>query len=228
MKLLLLVSFASLFSFFFHTNEENALKKTAKQLYAEKKYLEVIKIYTILETKYRVNEPRLLYNHANACYRSLQLRQAFKYYQVIADGKDSLLASEALNQMGIICCKTNKLKEGKELFIQSIRKHAANQHAVLNLEWAMTLKDDPKKNAAEQEKIRQQKKESAHRNSTDDKTDPDSNGNESESLRSDHHKNKYMDINKARLLLESMKNSEKQYIQQLPVNTTPNPNEPNW
>jgi len=195
----------------------------------EKKYLEAIKLYTLLETKYQIKEPRLLYDHANACYRSLQLRQAYKYYQVIADGKDSVLASQALNQMGIICCRTNKLKDGKELFIQSLRKNASNTRAVLNLEWALTLKEDPK-NPSEREKQQQekQKKKSGSSDTQEYKADPSGSEEDKEALRSSTHANKYMDINKARLLLESMKNSEKQYIQQLPVNTTLKPNEPAW
>ncbi|MDB5273711.1 MAG: hypothetical protein JWO58_2078 [Chitinophagaceae bacterium] len=231
MKLFFLVSFSSFFSFLFHIHEVNEFKKTAKQYYAEKKYLEAIKLYTLLETKYQVKEANLLYDHANACYRSIQFRQAFKYYQLIADGTDSTLASEALNQMGIICCKTNKLKEGKELFIQSLRKHSSNTHAVLNLEWAMTLKDVPEereRNKQQQQQREQQKKKSGESHTPDPKTDPEGNDEEADALRSSTHKNKYMDINKARLLLESMKNSEKQYIQQLPVNTTSNPKEPAW
>lgn len=229
MKLVFLLSFSTFFSFLFHTREVNQLKITAKHYYEEKKYLEAIKIYTLLETKYQVKEPPLIYDHANACYRSLQLRQAYKYYQVIADGSDSILASRALNQMGIISCRTNKLKDGKELFIQSLRKNSSNVHAVLNLEWSMTLKEDPtaqqERNKREQEK---QKKKSGDSNNPDYKADPSGDENDKEALRSSTHVNKYMDMNKARLLLESMKNSEKQYIQQLPVNTTTKPNEPAW
>jgi hypothetical protein len=230
MKLFFLLSSFSFFSFLFHTHEVNELKKTAKHYYAEKKYLEAIKLYTLLETKYQVKEANLLYDHANACYRSVQFRQAFKYYQLIADGTDSTLASHALNQMGIICCKTNKLKEGKELFIQSLRKKSTNTHAVLNLEWAMTLKDEPEQKESNQHQHTQPQKQKkpGRNNDTDFKTDPEGNDEEAEALRSSTHKNKYMDINKARLLLESMKNSEKQYIQQLPVNTTYNPKEPAW
>ena len=74
----------------------------------------------------------------------------------------------------------------------------------------------------------QQKKKTGQSNSPDYKADPSGSEEEKEGLRSSTHANKYMDINKARLLLESMKNSEKQYIQQLPVNTTSKPNEPAW
>jgi hypothetical protein len=229
MKLLFLLSFTSLFSFLFHTREVNDLKKTAKHYYAEKQYLDAIKIYTLLETKYQVKEAPLLYDHANACYRSLQLRQAYKYYQVIADDNDSVLASQALNQMGIICCRTNKLKEGRELFIQSLRKNASNTHAILNLQWALTLEDAPQ-NQQEQQKTQQeqQQKKTGKSDIPDYKADPSGSEEEKEALHSSTHSNKYMDINKARLLLESMKNSEKQYIQQLPVNTTSKPNEPAW
>jgi hypothetical protein len=227
MKLILLLSITGLFSFFFRTHEVNDMKRNAEQYYADKQYLEAIKTYTLLETKYQVKEARLLYDHANACYRSLQLQQAFKYYQVIADDNDSVLASQALNQMGIICCRTNKLKEGKELFIQSLRKNSSNTHAILNLEWALTLKEAPK---AQQGKTKQQdqKKKNGDKNNPDYKADPSGSEDQKEALQSSSHPHKYMDINKARLLLESMKNSEKQYIQQLPVNTTSKPNEPAW
>jgi hypothetical protein len=229
MKLILLLSFASFFSFLFRTNEVNEWKNIAKQRYAEKKYLEAIKIYTLLETQYKVKESPLRYDHANACYRSLQLGQAYKHYQVIADEKDSILASQALNQMGIICCRTNKIKAGKELFIQSLRKNAYNNHAVCNLEWALTLKDAPEnQQRQQQEKKEQQNKRTNDTNKTDLKTDPSGNEKEKEALRSSTRTIHYMDINKARLLLESMKNAEKQYIQQLPVNNTSKPNEPAW
>ncbi len=223
------LSFGSLFSFLFHTNEVNELKVTAKKRYQEKQYLEAIKLYTLLETKYQIKEPHLIYDHANACYRSLQLQQAYKYYQVIAEGTDSILASQALNQMGIICCRTSKLKDGKELFIQSLRKNASNTHAVLNLEWALTLKEEPKA-PSDREKTQQerQKKKTGKSDTPDYKADPSGSEEQKEALRSSSHNNKYMDMNKARLLLESMKNSEKQYIQQLPVNTTLKPNEPAW
>jgi hypothetical protein len=228
MKFLLAISFTSLFSFLFYTNEVNALKTSAKKRYMEKEYLEAIKIYTLLETKYQIKEPYLIYDHANACYRSLQLKQAYKYYQIIADGNDSILSSQALNQMGIICCRTQKLKEGKELFIQSLRKNASNKHAVLNLEWALTLKDVPNQQEKQNKQQAQQKKKTGESDTPDYKADPSGSEEEKEALRSSSHANKYMDINKARLLLESMKNSEKQYIQQLPVNTTTKPNEPAW
>lgn len=229
MKLFFLISFSTFFSFLFHTREVNQLKVTAKHYYAEKKYLEAIKIYALLETKYRIKEPSLIYDHANACYRSLQLTQAYKYYQVIADGSDSVLASCALNQMGIISCRANKLKEGKELFIQSLRKNSSNIHAVLNLEWALTLKEAPKEQQQRNKTQQQQeKKKAGEENNPDYKVDPSGDENDKEALRSSTHHAKYMDMNKARLLLESMKNSEKQYIQQLPVNTTTKPNEPAW
>ena len=228
MKFFLVLSFTSLFSFLFYTNEVNELKTAVKQRYAEKKYLDAIKIYTLLETKYQIKEPSLIYDHANACYRSLQLKQAYKYYQIIADGNDSVLSSQALNQMGIICCRTKKLKEGKELFIQSLRKNAANKHAVLNLEWALTLKEEITQQEKQKRQQEQQKKKTGDSNTSDYKADPSGSEEEKEALLSSSRANKYMDINKARLLLESMKNSEKQYIQQLPVNTTTKPNEPAW
>ncbi|MBC7487012.1 MAG: hypothetical protein H7282_09705 [Cytophagaceae bacterium] len=228
MKFILAISITSLFSFLFYTNEVNELKTAVKDRYAEKKYLEAIKIYTLLETKYQIKEPFLIYDHANACYRSLQLKQAYKYYQIIADGDDSILSSQALNQMGIICCRTQKLKEGKELFIQSLRKNSSNRHAVLNLEWALTLKDVPSQQERQNKQQAQQNKKAGDSDTQDYKADPSGSEEDKEALRSSSHANKYMDINKARLLLESMKNSEKQYIQQLPVNTTTKPNEPAW
>lgn len=227
MKFFLLISFTTLFSFLFHTDEVNKLKENAKQLYEEKQYLDAIKIYSLLQTKYKIKEPHLIYNHANACYRSLQLHQAYKYYQLIADGDDSILASLALNQMGIISCRTNKLKEGKVLFIQSLRKNPNNTHAILNLEWALTLKDFPKEQQQKKQQD-QRKKKVGNSDSPDHKADPSGTEDDKDALRSSSHSNKYMDMNKARLLLESMRNSEKQYIQQLPVNTTIKPNEPAW
>lgn len=228
MKFFLAISFTTLFSYLFHTNEVNELKVAVKKSYKEKKYLEAIKIYTLLEKKYHIKEPSVIYDHANACYRSLQLKQAYKYYQIIADGEDSILSSQALNQMGIICCRIQKLKEGKELFMQSLRKNSSNRHAVLNLEWALTLKDVPTQKEKHDKQKVQQQKQSSDSNHADYKADPSGSEEDKEALRSSSHTNKYMDMNKARLLLESMKNSEKQYIQQLPVNTTTKPNEPAW
>jgi len=225
--LLLLFSFTS---FVFKTNEVNQLKQEAKTKYAEKKYLDAAKVYARLESEFKIHEPQLLYNHANACYRSLQLKTAMKYYTIIADGKDSVLSSQALNQMGIIACRSNQLKEGRNFFKEALRKNAANTKAVLNLEWALALQDLPKNNsdANQQKEKSKQRKKKQNSSSNDHKTDPDGKEEESNALRSQTHQNKYMDLNKARLLLESMKNSEKQYLQQRPIHNATHSNEPAW
>jgi hypothetical protein len=232
MKTILVLFLFSFTSFVFKTNEVNRLKHEAKKMYDDKRFLDAVKLYTQLETEYKINEPQLIYNHANACYKSLQLKTALKYYKVIAEGKDSTLASHALNQMGIISCRFSQLKEGQHLFMEALRKDASNTSAILNLEWALAQKDLPKSNASsdkEKEQRKNKKKSKTDKGKNEeDKTDPEGNKDKNDALRSEHHQNKYMDMNKARLLLESMKNSEKQYIQQRPSLNTPNTNEPAW
>ncbi len=231
MKGIFLLLLFSITAFVFKTKEINQLKKEAKKLYQEKKYLDAVKTYARLESEYKINEPQLIYNHANACYRSLQLKTAMKYYKIIAEGNDSLLASQALNQMGIICCRSNQMKQGKSLFMDAIRKNPSNTKAILNLEWAINKLDElPKNNASsnrEKQKA-QHKKQKQDKSGTEHKNDPDGEQKESESLRSLQHRNKYMDMNKARLLLESMKNAEKQYLHQHPIHNPSHANEPAW
>jgi hypothetical protein len=230
MKTSFLILLISLTSFVFKTKEVNRLKEEAQKLYAEKKYLDVTKIYRQLESQYHIDEPQLIYNHANACYRSLQLKTAMTYYKIIADGKDSVLASQALNQMGIISCRSKQLKQGKALFMEALRKNPSNRKAIVNLEWAMIQHDGPKNNSNTTQEQQKAKNKKTKNNTAekDQKTDPDGNQDPSESLRSASHRNKYMDMNKARLLLESMKNAEKQYIHQHPINNSSNANEPAW
>lgn len=222
MKTLLIIILFSLSSIVFKTNEVNRLKLEAKKMYDAKRFLDAVKIYTQLETEYKINEPELIYNHANACYKSLQLKTALKYYKVIAEGKDSTLASHALNQMGIISCRSNQLKEGQHLFMEALRKDASNIAAILNLEWALAQKDLPKNNSSSKEEEQKKKKKKQKNNPANDNEKSD------EALKSEHQPYKYMDMNKARLLLESMKNSEKQYIQQRPTLKSPHTNEPAW
>ncbi len=230
MKGLFLILLFSISSFVFKTNEVNQLKKEVKELYADKKYLKAIKLYTRLEVEYKIHEEPLLYNHANACYKSAQFKTALKYYKIIADDIDPVLASEALNQMGIIACRSKQLKQGKFLFIESLRKNPSNTHAILNLEWALTQEElfKNKSNSKQEKDKRKSQKNKPDSNANQQKNDPSGDQEESNSLRSQQHKNKYMDINKARLLLESMKNSEKQYIQQHPIHNKQNANEPAW
>lgn len=231
MKSIFLILLFSITAFVFKTKEINQLKREAKKLYQEKKYLDAVRLYARLESEYKVTEPQLIYNHANACYRSLQLKTAMKYYKMIAEGNDSLLASQALNQMGIICCRSNQIKQGKNLFMDAIRKHPSNTKAILNLEWAINKLDElPKNNSASQQEKQKvkHKKQSAASSGSEHKNDPDGDQKESESLRSLQHRNKYMDMNKARLLLESMKNAEKQYLHQHPIYNPSHAKEPAW
>lgn len=205
MLLPLLYSIVAFYSVFFQAEEINALKQKAEQSYQKHLYLEAIKAYTTLEQQYQIKDSELLYNHATACYKSLQYQTAYQLYKQLSSNNDKELASQAFNQMGIIACKTGKVKQGREHFKDALRKNASNDRALQNLVWSYTLFEAPQNKKANKNNQAQQNQSSSEQTSENTNADM---------LKSEKHKTPSMSMEKARLLLETMKKSEKQFLQQ--------------
>jgi hypothetical protein len=205
MLLPLLYSIVAFYSVFFEAEEINALKQKAEQCYQKHLYLEAIKAYTTLEQQYHLKDSEILYNHASACYKSLQYQSAYQLYKQLSNNTDKELASQAFNQMGIIACKTGKVKQGREHFKDALRKNASNQQALQNLMWSFTLFEAPQNKKGNKNNTAQLKQSSSEQSSENTNADL---------LKSDKQKTPSMSMEKARLLLETMKKSEKQFLQQ--------------
>ena len=187
MLLPLLYSIVAFYSVFFQAEEINALKQKAEQSYQKHLYLEAIKAYTTLEQQYQIKDSELLYNHATACYKSLQYQTAYQLYKQLSSNK------------------TGKVKQGREHFKDALRKNASNDRALQNLVWSFNLFEAPQNKKANKNNQAQQNQSSSEQTSENTNADM---------LKSEKHKTPSMSMEKARLLLETMKKSEKQFLQQ--------------
>ncbi|MDZ7897101.1 MAG: hypothetical protein U5N85_03605 [Arcicella sp.] len=197
-------------SSFTKVNIRNKAIKEAQFAYKDKDFKESCIQYQILGSTSFFTPPEVTLNHAHALFESNDTLQAHRKYEQLVSLKEPLLASTTYSQLGIIFCSERDTARALSLFKQALIIKPDNDVARFNYE-LLKRKYHPKN---------KQKSEIQKPNSKQDLPPPPQ--NQQEEVAKDNSqkellktlKNYGLTLEKARIILDGMKNSEIQYIQQ--------------
>jgi len=198
-------------------SRSNRAKVEGQEAYQEKNYERALEAYQNVSSASLFAEPESRLNLAHTYFQLKQLRNAQKYYAKLAHVTNPFLASRALNQLGVIETIEKDTAQALLYFRQSLRLNPDNEKAQYNYELLKRQfhgKEKTQKSASQPQKT----------NAPQPKATP----SEQEAKQTEDRKqllnklkNLKMTEEQAMMILESMKASEMQYLQQKRQRTTP-------
>lgn len=202
----------------------NAAKKEAETLYASKSYGEAFKAYQLLTDSFKVDEQSVWLNMGHAGFMASQIKESEQAYQKVLKGVNTTMKSVAAQQLGLKELASNEKDKAIARFKEALLYNPSNEVARYNYELALKQKkkeeeNKPKPQQDKQEKKDEQKPEQGKPNQ--EKKQPNQQqqqqdqGEEDEKPAAQPFKDIKISEEKAKALLEAMKNNEKQYLQQL-------------
>ncbi len=217
----------------------NAEKKLAHAAYTQDQFEEALKHYTILTDSFKVSEPEIWLNKGHAAFRMENFPAARQAYVEASQSSNKKISSVAWQQLGLLELQQQKKDQALEMFKKAMLTNSNNEEARYNYELALKQKqqeqkqDQNKDDKKEDQKKEEQKKEEQNQSKPDQKEDQKQDQKEQQQEQGQQDENsedeaqpkpkskeeQFKEINiseeKAKMLLDAMKNSEKQYLQQL-------------
>ena len=206
--------------------ERNYNLKKAEQAFQKNEYLLANQYYTKLIADLEWKHENLDLNLAHTYFLSKKYEDAAKQYQKIVEKQNVILASVALNQLGYLATINQDLEGGLQYFLNAIKLYPQNSEARYNYELMKkilkkrvrnTKKKQPKSQDSTQLK---DKKLNTNNGIPDNKgqaqtTQSSDNKNVERKLNPQKLKDLQLNKEKAEAILNSLKNQEMQYIQQV-------------
>ena len=238
----------------------NSAKSEARKAYAAGDYKKAIEKYRYLTDSLDVTEDEVMLNLANSYFQTNDTTNASSTYSALTGSVKPHIRSKAQQQLGILNHKLGKLEEALNNFKQAIKADANNVDARYNYEMLKKKLDEQKKQEQnqqnkeeekkeqekkDQEKKEQEKKEQEQKDQQS-KEQKDKKEQEKEQQEQKENENKEKKENtpqlseklqqmkiseeKAKMILEAMKNQEIQYLQQNKRKATKpkDRNKPDW
>ncbi|WP_226388708.1 tetratricopeptide repeat protein [Penaeicola halotolerans] len=131
----------------------NRLKTAAEEAFKGGDFEKAIKYNRQLVDSFKVSDPSVLLNLANAYYKSEQNEAATKAYEALLDNADKQAASIAYTQLGIMQAKDKELEKAAELFKQALKKDPKNDNARYNYELVKKMLQKQQQEQDQQDKI---------------------------------------------------------------------------
>lgn len=224
--------------------ETNALKKEAKEAFEAGNFDKAVESYEELTQALGVTDENILSNLANAYYKQGNIEQATSQYQNLAQSGNSNIKSDAYNQMGVIAHQQQKTQEALGFFKEALKADPSNEAARFNYsklkkeqeeneqdqdsqdDQNSENKDDQKNQDQQNQDQNQENQENQDQDQQDQSGDSeqekeqneqqDQGDEQQENQKSTADKLEEMNMTeeKAKMILEAMKNNEIQYIQQ--------------
>lgn len=191
-------------------SRSNRAKVEGQEAYNEKQYKRALEAYQTISTTSLFAEPESRLNLAHTYFQLNQLRNAKKYYTKLAKVSNVFLASRALNQLGIIETLDKDTAQALLYFRQSLRLNPDNDRAQYNFE--LLKKRFNGKEKQTHQNIPQQNPEKKQTETEQTKIQTQQTEEKKNLL--NQLKNLKMSEEQAMIILEAMKASEIQYLQQ--------------
>lgn len=191
-------------------SRSNRAKVEGQEAYNEKQYKRALEAYQTISTTSLFAEPESRLNLAHTYFQLNQLRNAKKYYTKLAKVSNVFLASRALNQLGIIETLDKDTAQALLYFRQSLRLNPDNDRAQYNFE--LLKKRFNGKEKQTRQNIPQQNPEKNQTETEQSKIQTQQTEEKKNLL--NQLKNLKMSEEQAMIILEAMKASEIQYLQQ--------------
>lgn len=241
--LILILLIASAFTDPLKVSRINRHKTAAMQAYAQGRYDEAIAHYHYLIDSLGVTDDDALLNLGHSYFQLNQPEKAKEAYTLAAAGSNPAIQSVAHQQLGVIANRQGKYQQALQHFRSALLANATNEEARYNYELLRKKLKNPnqpqqneqQKNNEKNEKQqneKQQDKSSANRKPEEQKQQPQQNQpdnsqttekqqqgnsqneNSGKPEAEEGERKSKIDPQKAREILETMRNREVQYLQQ--------------
>ncbi len=227
----------------------NSLTKSAEESFRKENYNESIINYRLLIDSFNYSNEKLYLNLAHSHLLSKDTLNAIENYNYASLTDNMKIKSIALQQLGNINVKKNKLEEALNFYKESIIADNTNNDSKFNFELVKKKIDNQKENKEENSQKQNSKDKNKDKSSENKKNDEkgkedeknqnenkeqnnsnDQNQKNSEESLEDKLKKINMSKKKAEMILNALNNNEFQYIQQLKrkSNKKSNKNKPDW
>ena len=227
----------------------NSLTKLAEESFRKENYNESIINYRLLIDSFNYSNEKLYLNLAHSHLLSKDTLNAIENYNYASLTDNMKIKSIALQQLGNINEKKNKLEEALNFYKESIIADNANNDSKFNFELVKKKIENKKENKKENSKKQNSKDKNEDKSSENKKNNEkgkedeknqnesieqnnskDQNQKNSEESLEDKLKKINMTKKKAEMILNALNNNEFQYIQQLKrkSNKKSNKNKPDW
>lgn len=201
-------------------SRSNRAKIEGQQAYNEKDYQHALEAYQNVSTASLFAEPESRLNLAHTYFQLKQLRNAQKYYAKLSMVSNPFLASRALNQLGVIETMQKDTAQALFYFRQSLRLNPDNDKAQFNYE--LLKKRYHGKEKATKALTQAPPNVTPKKNEPQPQTEQVAKQTEEKKNLLNQLKNLKMSEEQAMIILESLKASEIQYLQQQRHRTTAN------
>jgi tetratricopeptide (TPR) repeat protein len=195
------------FTSFEKVAHRNYAKKSAIQAYQKGDYATALFFFQEVESATFLSEPAIRYNLANCYFRLSKMQDAKKYFLPLSNIQNNLLAADVCNQLGGIYLVEQDSLKALDSFALALQKNPENTEARYNFEW-LKKRYHPKhsnKNTTSPPKPRPNQSES-------NLAQLDKNHKQEDILKKLRQYN--LNAETAKQILDAMRNTEIQYIQQ--------------
>lgn len=183
----------------------------AQKAYLKGNFSEASLQYQLLAKQSFFTPPEVTLNLANSLFEVNDTLGARKKYAQLVSLKEPLLASTTFSQLGIIFCSEKDTARALALFKEALILKPDNEIARFNYE-LLKRQYHPKKNKAQNAPNSLKNQQIPQQQTQDEQKEIAENNSQKELLKT--LKNYGLTPEKAKMILDGMKNSEIQYIQQ--------------
>jgi tetratricopeptide (TPR) repeat protein len=193
-------------------SRSNRAKIEAQEAYQEKDYDKALEAYQNIATSSLFAEPEARLNLAHSYFQLKQLKNAERYYLRLSKVKNSILASRAFNQLGMIKTINKDTLTALQFFRESLRQNPDNQKAQYNFE--LLKKRFSGKETTQTPKASPKQNESVSKPTPPKQITQEAQKTEEKKNLLNKLKNLSMSEAQAMMVLDALKASEIQYLQQ--------------
>lgn len=198
-------------SSFTKVNIRNKAIKDAQLAYIDKDYAEAASQYQVLGATTFFTPPEVTLNYAHSLFENKDTLEARRKYAQLISLKEPSLASTTYSQLGIIFCASKDTARALSLFKEALILKPDNDIARFNYE-LLKRKYHPKNNLNPQTSVPKNNQNVPPPPPQNEKAEVSKEDSQKELLKT--LKNYGLTPEKAKTILDGMKNSEIQYIQQ--------------
>jgi tetratricopeptide (TPR) repeat protein len=193
-------------------SRSNRAKIEAKEAYQDKNYERALESYQSIANSSLFAEPEARLNLAHSYFQLKQLKNAERYYLRLSKVKNPFLASRAFNQLGVIETMNKDTLAALQFFRESLRQNPENHKAQYNFE--LLKKRFKGKETTKIPKNTPKKEELAPKPAPPEQISQEAQKTEEKKNLLNKLKNLSMSEAQAMMVLDALKASEIQYLQQ--------------
>ena len=207
--------FASIFIFLGGLLSPPANLGDARKLFDDNLFAESVSSFNEALKNYPTKSPEIWFN-IGQCWLALDSTQwALDAYGKATSRDYPTVSSYALNNAGVIAASKNqKVEEAMEAFKEALRRDPDNEFARYNYE-LLKKKSEQQQQEQQQDQEQEEKKDEEKKEPKDNKDKKDQQQQKPKEGQGEKAEYKDLSEEQAKMILEGMKENEKQYLQQL-------------